>query len=177
MVMNSGFMKCPRCQNSVISGIATCQFCGEDLRGLAPTQKRSMFVDPDSHEVVHTGGRPKWVYPAYYAVSGWFLVSGLIDIIQVLTNPKIEEGFLKIILIVVPAVRCLLGLGLIAKIEFVRGIVNFVCGISLIFSIIGLLSSFASILALGGMGVLVVVMNVVNICTYALMIYLIGETD
>lgn len=170
-------MKCPRCQNSVISGVATCQFCGEDLRGMAPTQKRSVFVDPDSHEVVHTGGRPTWVVPLYYVIAGWFVVSGVIDIIQVLMNKKLDDAFLKILFLVLPSVRAILGLGLLAKIEFVRGIVNFVCGISLVLSILGLLGSFADILAFGGLGVLMLILNVFNICTYGLMIYLIGETD
>ena len=122
-------------------------------------------------------GRPKWVYPAYYAIAGWFILSGLLAIVLVLTNKKLEDGFFKTILIVFPAVQMLLGLGLLAKIEFVRGIVNFFCGLSLVFGILGLLGSFGDILLLGAVGVLSVVRSVIDIATNAMMIYLIGETD
>lgn len=144
---------------------------------MAPTQKRSVFVDPDSHEVVHTGGRPKWVVPAYYATCGWFILSGVIALVTTMTAKKVDLEFMRTVAIIFSSVRILLGLGLIAKIEFVRGIVNFVCGISLIFGILGLLSSFGSIMIFGLLGVLVLIQNVIDIATNAAMIYLIGETD
>ena len=172
-------MICPTCQKQVIAGMATCQFCGGDLRGLAPTQKRSIFIDSDSYEPVHTGGKPKWVQPAYYTVASYFILTGVLAALRTLLNQKgmQEAGVFAYVGLAFNALSVLLGIGLIAKIEIIRGIVNFVCGISLIFGIIGLLGSFGAILAVGGLGVLVLLQNVIDICMNAFMIYLIGETD
>ena len=171
-------MICPTCQKQVIAGVPTCQFCGGDLRGMAPTQKRSMFVDSDSYEPVHTGGKPGWVVPAYYIVASYFVLSGLLAILLTVTNKKSMDGSpMAFIPIAFYAVSVLLGIGLLAKIEVIRGIVNFVCGISLIFGILGLIGSFGSVLVLGGLGVLMLIRNVLDICMNAFMIYLIGETD
>ena len=173
-------MTCPTCNKQVIAGVPTCQFCGSDLRGMAPAQaKRSIFVDPDSYEPVHTGGKPGWVNPAYYIVAGYFVASGLLAILLTVTNKKTMEdgGMFTYISIGMYGVSVVLGLGLLAKIEFIRGIVNFVCGISLIFGIIGLLGSFGGILIFGFWGIIGLLRNVLDICMNGFMMYLIGETD
>ena len=173
-------MTCPTCQKQIISGVPTCQFCGSDLRGMAPAQgKRSIFIDSDSYYVVHTGGKPGWVYPAYYIVASYFVLSGLGGALLTLLNHKAmtEGGLFVYVGLAFNAVGVLLGLGLIAKIEIIRGIVNFVCGLSLIFGILGLLGSLGVVLTLGGLGVLMLIQNILDICMNAFMIYLIGETD
>ena len=172
-------MTCPTCQKQVIAGMATCQFCGSDLRGLAPTQKRSMFIDSDSYDPVHTGGKPKWAVPAYYAVASYFVLSGLYGVLRLVLNHKAMDdlGMLAYAWIGFSALSILFGLGLLAKIEIIRGIVNFFCGLSLVLGILGLISSFGMIFALGGGGVLLLLRNVLDICMNAFMIYLIGETD
>lgn len=173
-------MTCPTCNRQVIAGVPTCQFCGSDLRGMAPTQaKRSIFVDSDSYEPVHSGGKPGWVVPAYYIVSSYFIISGLLAILLTVTNKKemADPGVFTWVSLAFSAMSVLLGLGLIAKIEIIRGIVNFVCGISLVFGIIGLLGSFGGILAFGLLGVVGLLRNVLDICMNAFMMYLIGETD
>lgn len=147
---------------------------------MAPAQaKRSIFIDSDSHDVVHSGGKPGWVYPAYYIVASYFVLSGLGGALMTLLNHKTmtEGGPFVYVGLAFNAVGVLLGLGLIAKIEIIRGIVNFVCGLSLIFGIIGLLGSFGAVLTLGGLGVLILIQNVLDICSNGFMIYLIGETD
>lgn len=173
-------MTCPTCNKQVIAGVPTCQFCGSDLRGMAPTQaKRSVFIDSDSYDAVHSGGKPGWVVPAYYIVAGYFLVSGLLAILLTVMNKKgmEEAGMFAYVAIAMYSISVIMGLGLLAKIEIIRGIVNFVCGISLIFGIIGLIGSFGSVLLLGGMGVLMLIRNILDICMNGFMIYLIGETD
>ncbi len=173
-------MSCPTCQKQVISGVPTCQFCGSDLRGMAPQQgKRSIFIDSDSYDVVHTGGKPDWVVPAYYIVSGYFIASGLFGAGRILMNHKLMEdaGMFAYIGLAFNAISVLMGVGLMVKIEIIRGIVNFVCGLSLVFGILGLLGSLGSVLTLGGMGVLILIQNVLDICMNGFMIYLIGETD
>ena len=173
-------MTCPTCQKQVISGVPTCQFCGSDLRGMAPAQaKRSIFIDSDSYDVVHTGGKPGWVVPAYYIVCGYFVLTGVLRAILTLSNHRLmtEGGPLIYVSFAFDALSILFGLGLMLKIEVIRGIVNFVCGISLIFGLFGLLGSLGSVLTLGGLGVLFLIQNVLDICTNGFMMYLIGETD
>jgi hypothetical protein len=173
-------MTCPTCQKQVISGVPTCQFCGSDLRGMAPAQaKRSIFIDSDSYDVVHTGGKPGWAVPAYYIVASYFVLSGLVSVLLTVLNKKTmaDGGSFVYIGLAFSAVGILLGIGLLAKIEIIRGIVNFVCGLNLIFGIIGLLGSFAGVMTMGGLGVLFLIQDVVDICMNAFMIYLIGETD
>lgn len=174
--MSTQFMICPTCNKQVLAGMATCQFCGSDLRGMAPTQKKSIWVDPDSHDVVHTGGKPKWVVPAYYVIASYFALSGIISLITLLTSKDKGEIF-HTILMVMSGIQIVIGLGLIAKIEIIRGIVNFVCGLMLIRSLIGLLGSLGAIMVAGGWGFLILFWNLLDIVTNGLMIYLIGETD
>jgi hypothetical protein len=88
-----------------------------------------------------------------------------------------EGGMFTYISIAFYGISVVLGIGLLAKIEIIRGIVNFVCGISLVFGILGLIGSFGSVLVLGGLGVIMLIRNVLDICMNAFMIYLIGETD
>lgn len=168
-------MICPTCNKQVLAGVPNCQFCGSDLRGMAPTQKRSMWVDPNSHDVVHSGGRPKWVVPAYYIVASYFLLSGAFSLINLMMLK--EKDMFTTILMIMAGIQAVMGLGLLAKIEIIRGIVNFVCGIQLIRSILGLLGSLLAIMALGPFGFLVLLFNILDIVTNAMMIYLIGETD
>ncbi|MBI1333882.1 MAG: hypothetical protein JST12_12540 [Armatimonadetes bacterium] len=178
--MSSGFMTCPTCNRQVIAGVPTCQFCGQDLRGLAPAPgKKSIFIDQDSYDPVHTGGKPNWVVPAYYIVASYFVLSGALAALLTFMNKKemSDPGMFTYIGFVFDAISVIMGLGLLAKIEIIRGIVNFVCGISLVFGIIDLLGSFGGILAFGMLGVLGLIQNVISICMNAFMIYLIGETD
>lgn len=157
-------------------GVATCQFCGEDLRGAAPVQKRSIFLDPDNHDVVHTGGRPKWVYPLYYTISGYFLVSGLVALILTLVNPNKSE-FANILMYVSAGISIVLGLGLLGKVEIIRGIVNFVCGLRVFFGLLNLPGALAGLLGSTFFGILGLIFAVLDIVLNGFMIYLIGETD
>ena len=147
---------------------------------MAPVQgKKSIFIDSDSYDVVHTGGKPGWVYPAYYIVASYFMLSGLLGALLTLTNHKAmaEGNMFTYVGLAFNGVGILLGLGLLFKVEIIRGIVNFVCGLSLVFGILGLIGSLGMVLALGGLGVLMLIRNVLDICMNAFMIYLIGETD
>jgi hypothetical protein len=172
-------MTCPTCQKQVIAGVPTCQFCGSDLRGMAPAQaKRSIFIDSDSYEPVHTGGKPGWVYPAYYCVSGYYVVSALIGILLVVLNKKsdMSDPF-TIAMIAIYGVSLIVGIGLLAKIELVRGIVNYVSFGKILGALRGILFSLGIMMVSTGMGILLLLFNVFELCTAVFMIYLIGETD
>ena len=172
-------MTCPTCNKQVIAGVPTCQFCGSDLRGMAPAQaKRSVFIDPDSHEVVHSGGKPGWIYPAYYAVSGYYALSGVIGILTVVLNKKndLSDPF-TIAAMAIYAVGLLIGIGLMLKIELVRGIVNFFSFLKILGDLRGILFSLGLIVISTGWGIFLLIFNVFDLCASVLMIYLIGETD
>jgi hypothetical protein len=71
----------------------------------------------------------------------------------------------------------LLGIGLALRIELARGIVNFFCGIRILFGLLGLAGSVLGSVFAGALGLIFVVLNIINIATAAFMIYLIGETE
>lgn len=88
-----------------------------------------------------------------------------------------DSKTLVYLFMVFPGIRAIIGLGLLARLEFIRGIVNFVCGLSLIFGLFGLLGALLGTLASGAMGLLFLVFQLIDLATNAGMIYLIGETD
>ena len=71
----------------------------------------------------------------------------------------------------------LLGIGLALRVELARGIVNFFCGLQILFGLLGLFGSVMGSLLAGPLALLFVFLRIVEIGTAAFMIYLIGETD
>ena len=171
-------MICPTCQKQVIAGVPTCQFCGGDLRGMAPTQKRSVFIDSDSYDPIHTGGKPGWVYPAYYTVAAYFAVAAIVQILLIVMNKKsdMSDPF-TIAMIAIHGFSVIVGIGLLAKIEIVRGVVNYLSFAKILGALRGILASFGMMLLSTGLGVLILLLSVLDLCAAVLMIYLIGETD
>lgn len=171
-------MTCPTCNKQVIAGVPTCQFCGSDLRGMAPAQaKRSVFIDRDSYDVVHSGGKPGWIYPAYYTVCGYYILSGLAAVILTVVQAKGDMDMFTYAMIAIYSVSILIGIGLLAKIELVRGIVNIVSFFKILGDLRGILGALGIMMLSTGMGILLLVLNVFDLCASVLMIYLIGETD
>lgn len=70
-----------------------------------------------------------------------------------------------------------LGFGLALKIELIRGIVNFVAGLKLIFGLLGLAGSLMGMTFAGFLSLPFVIFEVVNIITAGMLLWLIGETD
>ncbi len=171
-------MICPTCQKQVLSGMATCQFCGSDLRGMAPTQKKSMFIDSDSYEPVHSGGKPNWVYPAYYSLSAYFALSGIVGIFLIMIDKKkdLSDPF-TIAMIAIHGIGLVVGLGLLAKIEVVRAIVNYLSFAKILGALRGILGSLTMMMISTGLGILFLIFSVLDLCAAVMMIYLIGETD
>lgn len=146
---------------------------------MAPTQaKRSIFVDSDSYEPVHSGGKPGWVYPAYYTICGYYILSGLVGILAIVLNKKsdLTDPF-SILFIAVGALSVLIGIGLLAKVEIIRGIVNFFSFVKILGALRGILGSFGMILLSTGLGIAYLIFNVIDLAAAVMMIYLIGETD
>ncbi|MEZ0325814.1 MAG: hypothetical protein ACAH95_07895 [Fimbriimonas sp.] len=171
---------CPKCANSLPDWAQVCQFCQSDLKSVVRPK-----IDPKSNNRAAAYGPAKWVWPAYYLISGYYVVAGLADIARGVimmtrhTDNAIGEqfGFFGYIGVIVGAIGMLIGIGLLAKVEFIRGIVNFFCWINILSGAFGLLSSVLAGGFFTGWGITGIVQNLLNIITSVLMIYLIGETD
>lgn len=77
----------------------------------------------------------------------------------------------------IAAFRVVVGADLAARLEFARGVANFLAGLSVIFGLFGLAGSFVGSLFVGPWGLLLVLLNTVDIISGAMRIYLIGETE
>jgi hypothetical protein len=160
-------IKCPGCGNSLPPSFTKCHICGADLAGVARPKApvKQKYVDPN---------KPAWVYPAYNAIAGYFLVSGLVTLVFSLVPAK---GGLPIVSIVASAITIIFGIGLLAKIEFIRGIANVLCFLNILGAVLRIAGSFVVTLVLGPLGILMLLLAVIDLCTNVFMIYLIGETD
>jgi hypothetical protein len=170
-------ISCPKCAATLPDWTQNCQFCHADtskvIRPVAAPRARP-----------YAPATPQWVWGAYYAIAGFYILQGGYDIVEAVVasqrkimGEQIGFGFFSALSVVFGAVTALIGIGLLLKVEVVRGIVNFFCGLQIMFGLLGLAGSFIGALFTGPWGLLGVVMNVAQIAAAAFMIYLIGETD
>lgn len=171
-------INCPRCQQTLPDWAQTCQFCGSDLKGVQrpvqPKAKRQRGFQT-----------AKWIWPAYYACAGYFILNGLLETIGAIavagTVTKTPFGNIvnsvNYVGVVVGVLTIVVGIGLILKVEFIRGVVNFFCGISILISLLTLIPTILGSALVGLYGIVYIVRSLLSILTNGLMIYLIGETD
>lgn len=104
---------CPKCKNSLPDWAQTCQFCHTDLKGVA----RPVAV---KKETSYYGQMAKWVWPCYYAISGYIvLIAIVLATLTLLSGPL---GVISKIELAVYALILILGLGLLVQNDFIRGI-------------------------------------------------------
>lgn len=172
-------IQCPKCTHALPDWAQTCQFCGSDTKAVARPAPTPAAVRQAP------AGQPKWVWPAYYACSIYFIISGGAEILQnvvAMNNTKpgpmgeTVSGY-SIFGIVISAIMVLVGLGLAARIEFIRGITNIYCWLVILSSALGLLGSLLGGMFLGPIALLWGLFELFNIGTAVFMIFLIGETD
>lgn len=130
----------------------------------------------------------------YYALCAYWVISGLGGAAEAyhtaVTPVRMEMFGIKetveapgfgsfgvVLGLALAAFRIVVGVGLAARLEFARGIANFLSGLSILFGLLGLAGSFASALFVGPWAILGIVMNTLNIVVGAMTIYLIGETE
>ena len=173
---------CPKCANSLPDWSQFCQFCQADLKGI---ERPKADTKANPYAKYANYGPAKWIWPAYYAVSAYFVLSGLLSVLNgvMMLHVKKDSGAGDIMqtvaigTMIIGSIVALIGIGLIAKVEIVRGIVNVLCWIRIVGSSFSLLSSLLAGGFIGPIALLWAFLNVVDIATSALMIYLIGETD
>lgn len=159
-------IKCPRCNATLPAANRVCQFCGADVsavsRPAAPQKKVQGYK------------APQWVQGAYYSIAIYWILDGLF---QVLSGTGVLGGHHSSVDVIIGAVSAVMGLGLVLRLEIIRGIVNFFCGLQIIFGLFGLAGAVLGTLFAGMLGFVMVVLQVLQIATAGFMIYLIGETD
>lgn len=170
-------INCPNCKNTLPAWAQVCQFCGANVTAVP----RPMSTEPQLQTGTVLGGPNKWIWIAYFGIAIWFLIGGAIDVVRLImlaTKADSETArTITYVFCVFPGVRALIGLGLLTRVELVRGIVNFVCGLSLLFGLLGLVFNLFTMLATGIWGLIWMVFQLVDLGTNAGMIFLIGETD
>ena len=178
---------CSGCHATLPDWAQKCQFCGTDVTKVARpvvAVKKPQPLTPSA----------SWIWPVYYALCAYWIVSGLghaAETYHVAITPVRMEilgiketieapgfaSFGAILGFAVAIFRVVVGAGLAARAEFARGIANFLAGLSILFGLLGLATSFASALFTGPWGFLGVLLNTVDIVVGAMTIYLIGETE
>ncbi len=178
---------CTGCHNTLPDWAQKCQFCGADVTKVA----RPVVV----------GNKPKaaapsatWIMPVYYALCAYWIISGIGHAAETyhvaITPVKVEflgmketmeapgfASFSAILGFLISGFRIIVGTGLAARLEFARGIANFLAGLSILFGILGLAGSLLSSMFTGPWGILLALLNTVDIVVGAMTIYLIGETE
>lgn len=170
-------IQCPKCAASLPDWAKTCQFCGGDTKSVARPVAAQKYQNPAFQA-------PQWVWGAYYAVCVYFIlggVGGIFDTIR-MTHMKLlgeEMGWTlgSYVGILINAIVIIFGIALMLRVEAARGIVNFVCGMRIIFGVFKLAGALIGSLFVGPLGLLLALWIVLDIATAALMIYLIGETE
>lgn len=162
---------CPGCQKTLPDWAKQCQFCGSDTTKVARPVAQVKERRPMS-----TDAAP-WVFGVYYAISGYYLLSGLFDVLigVGVVGPEQMRG--SIAHLVFGGLRMVLGLGLITRWEPVRGIVNVACFLTMIGAGLNAFQGFFLLPLLGAFMAIALVLDVIDFATAGFMIFLIGETD
>lgn len=179
----AGYLKCPKCQASLPDWSKSCQFCGADVSKLA----RPVRTDEKKH--YKEFDTPQWIWICYYIIAGWWVLGGRYDVgnsFYIFGKPlellKLEKEFHttagpSIVGVISGTITALFGLGLMLRIEIIRGIVNFVAGLKLAFGLLGLAGSLIGTGLFGAMALIGVLFNLFDIITSGMLLWLIGETD
>jgi hypothetical protein len=123
--MIADMINCTKCSASLPDWAKTCQFCGTDVSSVArpaPVQKQSRGRQPE-----------QWVMGAYFGLAALYMIDGLYHVILALADLKHFSSDVSLLIgLIFGVATFVIGLGLILRIEFIRGIVNFFCGIQIL---------------------------------------------
>ena len=157
--------KCPGCSATLADGAQSCQFCGRTLA--PPSVRLDRSPAPRSADVMP--GAPRWAKPTYNLIALYWLLNGSWGAVyDIALSGKDGPNYLGAAM---SALGALIGLGLLLRIEAIRGAVNFFCALQILFGILNVITAF-----LAGWP-LFMLLALFQIATAGLMIFLIGETD
>jgi|SRR5579862_5239143 len=170
-------ISCPKCNATLPDWAQTCQFCQTDVTKVA--RPKPVVQQKRNYMPVAS-----WIWPCYYAMCAVFVLEGAGGILHTVASShekfmgqEIGLGVFSFISMAFDGFTALLGIGLAMRIELARGIVNFICGLRILFGVLDLAGALMGTLFLGPLGFILVILSIVNIVTAIFMIYLIGETD
>ncbi len=125
-----------------------------------------------------------WIWPAYYALAAYWMINGMLAIgqgVYPLMHPsKVDLGAFALFSylgIAIGLFTFLVGLGLVLHLEVARGVANFLAGLKIIFGLFGLAGAVLGTLFAGVLGLVMVILQVIDIAAAAFAIFLIGETQ
>jgi hypothetical protein len=169
-------IQCPQCGRSLPGGLQHCQFCGASLASVprpVPVSTRRVPVGP-----------PGYVIGLYYASAIWWILQGIRMIASgfnlipdVMAGPGAIFAGIVYVAIAVGLFFMALGLGLVLKWEWARGVVNIICWINIFFGILSFFTLFGMAFVFGPIMIVGVILNVIDICISGGMVWLIGETE
>lgn len=179
MLQAHEFIECPGCKRKLPNSAQNCHFCGVSTKNVA----RVAAPDKKHYAEFET---PKWITGLYYGLCAWWVIGGLIQVVEVFAaasnrKPDLFGGGTGLqvydyVGIAFGAVTLILGFCMFFKVEAARNIVNIVAFLNIIFGLLGLITSLFSILLLGPLGVLLVISSIVDIVVAGLTIWLLSET-
>ena len=161
-------IQCPNCKNTLPDAFTLCQFCGADVSKVpravaAPAQKTTSYQTAN------------WVWVAYFGIAGYWLLGGAVDVfrgIQALS--KTDFAYFGIAF---GAATAFVAIGLMLRAELVRGLVNILCWLRILFGALGLWGALIGSIFIGPLAIVFAVFSAFDIASGMLMIYLIGETE
>ena len=171
-------VKCPHCSATLPDGAFQCQFCGTQFAA-APAGTQRGFTQPAASRFNDAmPGAPKWVAPVYNLIAAWWIIDGVWTILRgTVLAGKDSGGFFTTVFMIIGGVTALVGIGLLLRIDVVRGIVNVLCLLQILDGALGLIMAFFMTSVFGIWGAIGMIMSAIRIAQAGLMIYLIGETD
>jgi hypothetical protein len=157
---------CPKCNATLPPKSVRCQFCGTDVSK----------VERPAEVKVHRGyDAPPWVWTWYTIVCIYWMLDG---VFQIAVGAGVFSDRTSFIDIIIGALLVVIGLGMLFRVRFLRGVAHFLCWVALIFGVIGIGAMLTvGTLAMGPIAWVFVVFLVLRVALSAFMIYLIGETE
>ena len=168
---------CPNCRSTLPDWVQRCHKCNTDLSQEVRTHTPRTEPGARSSKPEKRIG---WIL--YYVFSVLWIFDGARVIIATLGFMK-ENGtgspFASwgIIGTVIGVANVSIGVGLILRVEFLRGVANFLCGLNLLGAGFGVVGAILVAPVLGAVGLVAVVISILYCLVYGLQIWAIGETD
>ena len=173
--------KCPGCNATLPDMAAQCQFCGATIAPTGPPSRQPTgraYTRPGKPPPSQGYGRGEyaWAWKAYYAIAVWWILSGGWQFVRPIVLPGEKSGsitFSSIIGLITAAV----GIGLLLKVDFVRGVVNVISFLQILDGAFGLIIGLFLTGIFGWAGAFGMILSALQIALGAFMIFLIGETE
>ena len=156
---------CPKCSATLPPATLRCQFCGTDV---------SKLERPAEVKVQRGYIAPPWVWTWYTIVCVYWMLDGAFQIVLgagVISN---ERSFLRM---VIGLLLVVVGLGLLFRVRFLRGVAHILCWLSLLTGFYDFLVGLLFTMVVGPVGYIFAVVSLIRAALSAFMIYLIGETE